>query len=118
MRLFPGLLAGQAFSSQLVGDASLMKRPMERVAKPLREMGADVRTHHGTPPVEISGGRRLRGIEYIMPVASAQVKSAVLLAGLYAEGATTVTAPAICRDHSERMLLGCGVRLTIEGLRT
>jgi 3-phosphoshikimate 1-carboxyvinyltransferase len=91
---------------------------MERVAKPLREMGADVRTHNGTPPVEISGGRRLRGIEYTMPVASAQVKSAILLAGLYADGATTVTAPAICRDHSERMLLSCGVRLVTAGLRT
>jgi 3-phosphoshikimate 1-carboxyvinyltransferase len=102
----------------LVGDASLMKRPMERVAKPLREMGADVRTHGGTPPVEIGGGRRLHGIEYAMPVASAQVKSALLLAGLYAEGATTVTAPAICRDHSERMLLSCGVQVRTEGMRT
>jgi 3-phosphoshikimate 1-carboxyvinyltransferase len=118
MRLFTGLLAAQKFPSTLIGDASLMKRPMERVAKPLREMGADVRTHNGTPPVEISGGRRLRGIEYTMPVASAQVKSAILLAGLYADGATTVTSPATCRDHSERMLLSCGVRLTTAGLRT
>lgn len=118
MRLFTGLLAAQAFSSTLIGDASLMKRPMERVAKPLREMGADVRTHGGTPPVEIVGGRRLHGIDYAMPVASAQVKSAVLLAGLYAEGPTSVTAPAVCRDHSERMLLSCGVQLHTEGLRT
>jgi 3-phosphoshikimate 1-carboxyvinyltransferase len=118
MRLFTGLLAAQAFPSQLIGDASLMNRPMERVAKPLREMGADVRTRDGKPPVDIGGGRRLRGIEYAMPVASAQVKSAILLAGLYADGATTVTAPAICRDHSERMLLSCGVRLTTEGLST
>src|ERR1700675_1119692 len=118
MRLFTGLLAAQEFSSTLVGDASLMKRPMERVAKPLREMGADVRTQEGRPPVDIRGGRRLRGIDYTMPVASAQVKSAILLAGLYAEGATTVTAPAICRDHSERMLLSCGVRLTTAGLCT
>jgi len=118
MRLFTGLLAAQEFPSTLIGDASLMKRPMERVAKPLREMGADVRTRDGTPPVEISGGRRLRGIEYTMPVASAQVKSAILLAGLYADGATTVTAPAPNRDHSERMLLNCGVRLTTAGLRT
>jgi 3-phosphoshikimate 1-carboxyvinyltransferase len=116
MRLFTGLLAAQEFSSTLIGDASLMKRPMERVAKPLREMGADVRTHDGTPPVDIRGGRRLRGIDYTMPVASAQVKSAILLAGLFAEGPTTVTAPAICRDHSERMLLSCGVRLTSAGL--
>ena len=118
MRLFTGLLAAQEFPSTLIGDASLMKRPMERVAKPLREMGADVRTRNGTPPVEIGGGRRLRGIEYMMPVASAQVKSAILLAGLYADGTTTVTAPAPNRDHSERMLLSCGVRLTTDGLRT
>jgi 3-phosphoshikimate 1-carboxyvinyltransferase len=118
MRLFTGLLSAQAFDSQLIGDASLMKRPMERVAKPLREMGADVRTHGGTPPVDIGGGRKLRGIEYRMPVASAQVKSAVLLAALYADGATTVIAPALSRDHSERMLASCGVRLDIERLRT
>jgi 3-phosphoshikimate 1-carboxyvinyltransferase len=116
MRLFTGLLAAQEFSSTLIGDASLMKRPMERVAKPLREMGADVRTHDGRPPVDIRGGQRLRGIDYTMPVASAQVKSAILLAGLYADGPTTVTSPAICRDHSERMLLSCGVRLTSAGL--
>jgi 3-phosphoshikimate 1-carboxyvinyltransferase len=118
MRLFTGLLAGQGFNSQLIGDASLMKRPMERVAKPLREMGADIRTHGGTPPVDIGGGRRLHGIEYRMPMASAQVKSAVLLAALYADGATTVIQPAISRDHSERMLSSCGVRLDIDGLRT
>jgi 3-phosphoshikimate 1-carboxyvinyltransferase len=116
MRLFAGLLAPQEFSSTLIGDASLMKRPMERVAKPLREMGADIRTREGRPPVDIRGGLRLHGIDYTMPVASAQVKSAILLAGLYAEGPTTVTAPAICRDHSERMLLSCGVRLTSTGL--
>ncbi len=118
MRLFTGLLSAQTFNSQLIGDASLMKRPMERVAKPLREMGADVRTCNGTPPVDIGGGRRLRGIEYRMPVASAQVKSAVLLAALYADGPTTVIAPAVNRDHSERMLKSCGVRVDTEGLRT
>jgi 3-phosphoshikimate 1-carboxyvinyltransferase len=118
MRLFTGLLSAQSFDSQLIGDASLMKRPMERVATPLREMGADVRTRNGTPPVDIGGGRSLRGIDYSMPVASAQVKSAVLLAALYADGTTTVTAPAINRDHSERMLASCGVRLDIHGLRT
>jgi 3-phosphoshikimate 1-carboxyvinyltransferase len=116
MRLFTGLLAAQAFDSELIGDASLMKRPMERVAKPLREMGADVRTTGGTPPVRIQGGRRLRGIEYRMPVASAQVKSAILLAGLYADGVTTVISPAICRDHSERMLASFGVRVDVEDL--
>lgn len=118
MRLFTGLLAAQDFSSTLVGDASLMKRPMERVAKPLREMGAEVRTRGGTPPVEITGGRRLRGIDYAMPVASAQVKSAILLAGLFADGVTIVTSPAICRDHSERMLQGCGVQVETSGLKT
>jgi 3-phosphoshikimate 1-carboxyvinyltransferase len=77
-----------------------------------------VRTHNGTPPVDIGGGRRLHGIEYHMPVASAQVKSAILLAGLYAQGATTVIAPAVCRDHSERMLRSSGVHVATEGLRT
>jgi 3-phosphoshikimate 1-carboxyvinyltransferase len=118
MRLFTGLLAAQAFDSQLVGDSSLMKRPMERVAKPLREMGAEVQTCNGTPPVSILGGRPLHGIDYRMPVASAQVKSAILLAALYADSPTTVLAPAINRDHSERMLRSCGVHLQIEGLRT
>jgi 3-phosphoshikimate 1-carboxyvinyltransferase len=118
MRLFTGLLSAQGFDSRLVGDASLMKRPMERVAAPLREMGADVRTHGGTPPVDIGGGHRLHGIEYRMPVASAQVKSAILLAALYADTATTVIAPAINRDHSERMLESCGVSLDVDGLRT
>ncbi len=118
IRLFTGLLCAQRFDSRLVGDASLMKRPMERVARPLREMGADVRTHDGLPPVEVRGGRRLKGIEYRMPVASAQVKSAILLAALYADGPTTVVAPAANRDHSERMLKGCGVDVRVEGLRT
>jgi 3-phosphoshikimate 1-carboxyvinyltransferase len=117
MRLFTGLLSAQTFDSRLIGDASLMKRPMERVAAPLRLMGADVRTRNGTPPVDIRGGRRLHGIEYRMPVASAQVKSAVLLAALYADTPTTVIAPNVNRDHSERMLESCGVRLDIEGLR-
>src|ERR1700678_1422605 len=117
MRLFTGLLSAQKFDSQLIGDASLMKRPMERVAKPLREMGADVRTRGGTPPVDIGGGRRLHGIDYRMPVASAQVKSAILLAALYADAPTTVTAPAMSRDHSERMLASCGAALEVKGLR-
>ncbi len=118
MRLFTGLLAAQKFDSQLIGDASLMKRPMERVAQPLRDMGAEVRTRNGTPPVDIIGGRQLRGIEYRMPMASAQVKSAILLAALYAAEPTTVTAPAMSRDHSERMLRSCGVRISCAGLRT
>jgi 3-phosphoshikimate 1-carboxyvinyltransferase len=117
MRLFTGLLSAQKFDSQLIGDASLMKRPMERVAKPLRAMGADVRTRNGTPPVDIGGGRGLHGIDYQMKIASAQVKSAILLAGLYASGPTTIKAPAVSRDHSERMLKSCGVRLDTDGLR-
>ncbi len=118
MRLFAGLLAAQAFDSTLIGDESLMQRPMERVAKPLREMGAQVRTQNGKPPIEISGGQVLHGIDYLMPVASAQVKSALLLAGLYARGATTVVSPAVCRDHSERMLSSAGVRVETHGLTT
>ena len=121
MRLFTGLLAGQSFDSTLVGDASLSKRPMERVAQPLRLMGADVRTTGGTPPVLISSvakqGATLHGIEYPMPVASAQVKSALLLAGLFADSPTTVIEPAISRDHSERMLSAMGVRLRQSPLR-
>jgi len=118
MRLFTGLLAAQTFDSRLFGDESLMKRPMERVARPLREMGAEVRTSAGTPPIEVIGGRRLHGIDYAMPVASAQVKSAILLAALYADGPTRVASPAVCRDHSERMLLAAGVRISSEGAAT
>ncbi|HUX73827.1 MAG TPA: 3-phosphoshikimate 1-carboxyvinyltransferase [Steroidobacteraceae bacterium] len=116
MRLFTGLLCAQQFDSLLIGDSSLMRRPMERVAAPLRAMGADVRTIGGTPPVQIVGGRRLRPIEYRMPVASAQVKSAILLAGLYAGGASTVISPAVSRDHSERMLRSFGVRVETDDL--
>jgi 3-phosphoshikimate 1-carboxyvinyltransferase len=111
MRLFMGLLSSQSFDSVLVGDESLMRRPMERVAKPLREMGARIETAEGRPPVRIFGGNRLHGIRYAMPVASAQVKSAILLAGLRAEGETTVVEPDVTRDHTERMLqtFGCEV---------
>lgn len=108
IRLMTGLLAGQAFASELIGDASLMQRPMERVAAPLRLMGAKIETRAGKPPVRISGGQRLQGIHYDMPVASAQVKSALMLAGLYADGVTTVTEPGVTRDHTERMLLTFG----------
>ncbi len=122
IRLLTGLLAAQPFASTLVGDASLMRRPMERVARPLREMGADVRTRDGRPPVEIvaavDGTRRLRAIDYELPVPSAQVKSAILLAALYADGVTRVTSPAPCRDHTERMLEACGVRVETAGLST
>ncbi|NBW89075.1 MAG: 3-phosphoshikimate 1-carboxyvinyltransferase [Gammaproteobacteria bacterium] len=106
MRLFMGLLAGQSFDSTLIGDASLMKRPMERAARPLRDMGASIETVEGKPPVRLHGGRALHGIDFVMPVASAQVKSAVLLAGLMADGVTRVTEPAPTRDHTERMLRG------------
>ena len=108
MRLFAGLLSGQDFDSQMIGDASLMKRPMERVAKPLRMMGAHIETDDGRPPLIITGGQTLTGIEYAMPVASAQVKSALLLAGLYAGSSTTVIEPAVTRDHTERMLAQFG----------
>lgn len=111
MRLMTGLLSGQDFDSELIGDSSLMKRPMERVAKPLRQMGANIETLDGKPPVRIKGRASLRGIRYELPVASAQVKSAILLAGLYASSETTVIEPAVTRDHTERMLqsFGCEV---------
>jgi len=109
MRLFSGLLAAQPFDSELTGDASLSKRPMGRVADPLRAMGAVIDTAEGgRPPLKIRGGQSLTGIHYEMPVASAQVKSCLLLAGLYAEGVTSVTEPAPTRDHTERMLAGFG----------
>jgi 3-phosphoshikimate 1-carboxyvinyltransferase len=111
MRLMTGLLSGQSFDSELIGDSSLMKRPMERAATPLRQMGAKIATLNGKPPVKISGGAALSGIRFELPVASAQVKSAVLLAGLYAKGTTTVIEPAVTRDHTERMLLGFGCAL-------
>jgi 3-phosphoshikimate 1-carboxyvinyltransferase len=108
MRLLAGVLAGQPFTSELTGDASLSQRPMERIAAPLRAMGAEVVTSGGRPPIKISGGR-LRPLAYASPVASAQVKSAVLLAGLYAAGETRVTEPGVTRDHTERMLQTFGV---------
>lgn len=117
MRLFAGLLCGQSFDSTLIGDASLTQRPMERVAAPLRLMGANIVTTEGTPPLSIRGGQPLRGIDYEMPVASAQVKSAVLLAGLYADGPTSVVEPAVTRDHTERMLSMFGQPVTRDGAR-
>ncbi|HEX5354035.1 MAG TPA: 3-phosphoshikimate 1-carboxyvinyltransferase [Rhodanobacteraceae bacterium] len=113
MRLLCGVLAGQAFGSELVGDASLSKRPMRRVTDPLTTMGARVETAEGgTPPLHVHGGRPLRGIEYASPISSAQVKSALLLAGLYAEGETTVTEPHPTRDYTERMLAAHGWPIT------
>ncbi len=116
MRLLSGLLAAQPFDSTLTGDASLSKRPMNRVAKPLREMGAVIETGpEGRPPMTIRGGQRLTGMHYDMPMASAQVKSCLLLAGLYAAGETSVTEPAPTRDHTERMLRGFGYPVVVEG---
>ena len=112
MRLLAGLLAGQAFDSVLVGDESLSKRPMRRVAAPLAEMGARIDMEEGgLPPLRIRGGQRLRGIDFASPVASAQVKSAVLLAGLYADGETTVREPHPTRDYTERMLSAFGAEI-------
>ena len=117
MRLLMGLLCGQRFACTLVGDESLSRRPMRRVAEPLARMGADIETADGTPPVRIRPVQRLQGIEFRMPVASAQVKSAVLLAGMYADGETSVIEPAPTRDHTERMLAGFGVRVQRDGSR-
>ncbi len=118
MRLMAGLLAGQAFDTTLTGDASLSGRPMKRVVEPLTRMGAHITpTDAGTAPLLIKGGMQLRGIDYAMPVASAQVKSSLLLAGLYASGRTCVTEPAPTRDHTERMLVGMGYPLRREAGR-
>lgn len=112
MRLLSGVLAGQSFASVMVGDESLSERPMNRVIRPLKMMGARIGSRDGKPPLEITGGRQLAGIEYAMPVASAQVKSCVLLAGLYASGHTSVREPGVTRDHTERMLSAMGVEVT------
>lgn len=105
IRLLTGILAGQTFGSTITGDETLQKRPMKRVIDPLTQMGARIEaTVTQTPPLEISPTSRLHGIDYVLPVASAQVKSAVLLAGLHAEGTTRVTEPTATRDHTERML--------------
>jgi 3-phosphoshikimate 1-carboxyvinyltransferase len=116
MRLMAGILAGQAFDSVLIGDESLSKRPMKRVSEPLGRMGARIETNEGgRPPLRIRGGSTLHGIEYPMPMASAQVKSSLLLAGLYAEGETAVTEPAPTRDHTERMLRAFGYDVRTDG---
>jgi 3-phosphoshikimate 1-carboxyvinyltransferase len=108
LRMLAGLLAAQPFRTTLTGDASLCRRPVERVAAPLREMGARVETTEGRPPLTILGGR-LRGIDFRLPVPSAQVKTAVLLAGLHADGLTTVREDPPSRDHTERLLPAFGV---------
>ena len=115
-RLISGILAGQSFTSTLNGDASIQKRPMKRIMDPLAQMGADIRSlnDNGCAPLEIRGGN-LHGISYQSPVASAQVKSCVLLAGLYADGTTSVTEPVLSRNHTELMLSGFGAQVTSVG---
>jgi 3-phosphoshikimate 1-carboxyvinyltransferase len=116
MRILSGVLAGQPFSTTLTGDSSLQRRPMQRVIRPLEEMGATIMSEKdGYPPLTISGGK-LRPISYTSPVASAQVKSAILLAGLYCDGITTVSEPGKSRDHTERMLRACGAFVDVQGL--
>lgn len=118
MRLLAGLLSGQSFDSELSGDESLSVRPMRRVTVPLAQMGAQIETAEGgTPPLRIKGGVALKGFEYDMPIASAQVKSCLLLAGLYAEGETAVIEPAPTRDHTERMLHGFSYPVKVKGAR-
>ena len=118
MRLLSGLLSGQTFSSRLVGDKSLSGRPMRRVVDPLTEMGAHITTADGgTPPLQIEPVSSLQAIDYQMPMASAQVKSCLLLAGLYAQGKTCVREPAPTRDHTERMLRGFGYPVPSDGAR-
>lgn len=117
MRLLAGLLSAQPFASTLIGDASLSKRPMRRVLAPLQAMGAQIAgNEQGCAPLKITPAPRLRGILYRTPVASAQIKSCILLAGLYAEGETVVTEPEATRDHSERMLSAFGAELEVQGL--
>lgn len=117
MRLLAGLLAGQRFASTLVGDESLTRRPMRRVLDPLARMGARIEASAaGTAPLRIAPAERLVGIDYSCPVASAQVKSCVLLAGLYAEGQTRVVEPQATRDYTERMLAALGADVTVDGL--
>jgi 3-phosphoshikimate 1-carboxyvinyltransferase len=116
MRLICGLLAGQAFDTKLTGDASLLSRPMGRVIDPLAMMGAHIESvEGGRPPLTIRGGQKLKGIHYDLPMASAQVKSCLLLAGLYSEGTTSIVEPEPTRDHTERMLRGFGYPVLSKG---
>jgi len=114
MRLLAGVLAGQNFSAVLDGHEGLRRRPMSRVARPLRQMGAEIDTNGGYPPLRITG-KTLHGIDYAMPIPSGQVKSAILLAGLFAEGQTTVRQPGPARDHTERILNALGVTVETDG---
>ena len=114
IRLLAGIMVGQPFPSVLDGSEQLRRRPMGRITQPLRQMGANIESRDGCCPLSVSAAR-LRGITYEMPVASAQVKSAILLAGLFADGPTTVIQPGPARDHTERMLRSMGVRVQVEG---
>ncbi|WP_190600052.1 3-phosphoshikimate 1-carboxyvinyltransferase [Candidatus Vesicomyidisocius sp. SY067_SCS001] len=111
IRLISGILAAQTFDSELYGDESLSKRPMDRVINPLIQMGALIESNDGKLPLKIKGGQKLQGIHYELPVASAQVKSCILLAGLYAQGETCIKESILTRDHTERMLKGLGYRI-------
>jgi 3-phosphoshikimate 1-carboxyvinyltransferase len=115
MRLLAGILAGQAFESILTGDPQLLRRPMRRVTEPLRRMGAEIEDADGYAPLVVRG-RPLHGYGHTLTVASAQVKSALLLAGLYAEGSTVVHQPGPARDHTERMLVAMGAEVAVDGL--
>jgi 3-phosphoshikimate 1-carboxyvinyltransferase len=117
MRMLSGILAGQAFECEMMGDASLSRRPMKRIIDPLVQMGARIRSNEGCPPLTIAGGK-LQAINYKMPVASAQVKSALLLAGLYANGETSVEEPMRTRDHTEVALRAFGVNIDRRQNRT
>lgn len=118
MRLLPGIFAGQDGKFALDGDDSLRRRPMDRIVAPLKEMGVAIEARDGHfAPLTVRGGA-VQAIDYEMPMASAQVKSAVLLAGLFADGPTSVTEPAVCRDHTERMLAGAGADVTRSGMKT
>lgn len=118
MRLLAGIIAGQPITVQMTGDASLCTRPMDRIKLPLEKMGAKVELtgEKGTPPITIRGGG-LKGLDYVLPMASAQVKSCILLAGLFAEGTTTITEPLATRDHTERLLRGLGIPVTVDGMQ-
>ncbi len=111
MRLLTGLLSGQTFTSTLIGDASLQARPMRRVIEPLSMMGAQITAQNDHAPLTVQGNPKLKAIDYRLPIASAQIKSAILLASLYAKGDTTLNEPIACRDHTERLLQYCGVKL-------
>ena len=113
IRLMSGLLSAQSFDSELCGDESLSKRPMGRVIEPLKMMGANISGSNSMPPLIIKGRENLRSIDYMLPVSSAQIKSCIMLAALYADGKTRITEKGVTRDHTERMLKGFGMTLKL-----